>query len=80
MHVCGRTSYLVKATLLSHGYTVIIKATTAEKQHLIGAELENYRSLRSLQGQQIPVCPGAFTPRVSYWYHGELMAHMMILS
>ena len=24
-HVCGRTGYLVKATLLSSGYTVVIK-------------------------------------------------------
>ena len=70
----------MKTALLSHGYTVIIKAITAEKQHLIGAELENFRSLRSLQGQEIPVCLGAFTPRFSYWYHGELMAQMMILS
>jgi hypothetical protein len=80
LHVCGRTGYLIKATLLSHGYTVIIKATTADKQHLIKAETDNYRSLRSLQGKQIPVCLGTFTPRVSYWYHGELMAQMMILS
>ena len=80
LHVCGRTGYLVKATLLSHGYTVIIKATTLEKQHHLQAEMDNYRHLRSLQGQQIPVCLGAFTPRVAYWYHGELMAKMMILS
>ncbi|KAI3283602.1 hypothetical protein DTO002I6_9486 [Penicillium roqueforti] len=38
LHVCGRTGYLIKATLLLHGYTVIIKATTAEKQHLLQAE------------------------------------------
>ncbi|KAI2734239.1 hypothetical protein DTO013E5_10111 [Penicillium roqueforti] len=80
LHVCGRTGYLIKATLLLHGYTVVIKATTADKQHLIKAEADNYRSLRSLQGKQIPVCLGTFTPRVSYWYHGELMAQMMILS
>lgn len=33
-----------------------------------------------LQGYQIPVCLGDFEPRVTYWYHGQLMAHMMILS
>lgn len=70
----------MKAILLTHGYTVIIKATTTEKQHLLQAEVDNYRYLRSLQGQQIPVCLGAFTPRVAYWYHGKLMAQMMILS
>nr|QOD95030.1 HhpR [Paecilomyces variotii] len=80
LHVCGRTGYLMKATLLSHGYTVIIKATTVEKQHRLQAEVDNYHNLRSLQGQQIPVCLGTFTPRVSYWYHGELMEQMMILS
>lgn len=80
LHVCGRTGYLMKATLLSRGYTVIIKATTVEKQHRLQAEVDNYRHLRNLQGQQIPVCLGAFTPRVSYWYHGELMERMMILS
>ena len=35
LHVCGRTGYLMKATLLSHGYTVVIKATTVEKQHCL---------------------------------------------
>ncbi|KAJ5343400.1 uncharacterized protein N7506_003224 [Penicillium brevicompactum] len=80
LHVCGRTGYLIKATLLLYGYTVVIKATTADKQHLIKAEADNYRSLKSLQGKRIPVCLGTFTPRVSYWYHGELMAQMMILS
>ncbi|KAJ5306248.1 hypothetical protein N7508_005263 [Penicillium antarcticum] len=80
LHVCGRTGYLVKATLLSHGYTVVIKATTVGKQHRLQAELNNYRHLRSLQGHQIPVCLGDFQPRVAYWYHGKLMAQMMILS
>ncbi|KAJ5794985.1 hypothetical protein N7457_001584 [Penicillium paradoxum] len=79
LHVRGRTGYLVKATLLTHGYTVVIKATTAEKQHRLQAEVENYRHLTSLQGRQIPVCLGAFKPRIAYWYHGEMMAHMMIL-
>ncbi|KAG0153448.1 hypothetical protein PDIDSM_2100 [Penicillium digitatum] len=64
LHVCGRTGYLVKATLLSHGYTVVIKATTMEKQHRLQAEANNYRHLRSLQGNQIPVCLGTFTPQV----------------
>ncbi|KAJ5856774.1 hypothetical protein N7455_007668 [Penicillium solitum] len=80
LHVRGRTGYLVKATLLSHGYTVVIKATTTEKQHRLQAEANNYRHLRSLQGNQIPVCLGIFQPQVAYWYHGELMVQMMILS
>ncbi|EEQ85491.1 uncharacterized protein BDCG_08760 [Blastomyces dermatitidis ER-3] len=80
LHICGRTGYLMKATLLSHGYTVIIKATTVEKEHRLQTEVNNYRYLRSLQGHQIPVYLGVFQPRVAYWYHGELMSQMMILS
>ncbi|KAJ5112165.1 hypothetical protein N7532_000210 [Penicillium argentinense] len=80
LHICGRTGYLIKATLLSHGYTVIIKATTVEKQHRLQVEVENYQRLRSLQGRQIPVYLGEFKPRIAYWYHGKLMAQMMILS
>jgi hypothetical protein len=41
--------------------------------------LENYDHLTSLQGRQIPVCLGAFKPRITYWYHGEKMAHMMMI-
>lgn len=70
----------MKATLLSRGYTVIIKATTVEKQHRLQAEVDNYHRLGSLQGQCIPVCLGVFKPRIAYWYHGELMAQMMVLS
>ncbi|KAF9882709.1 hypothetical protein FE257_005504 [Aspergillus nanangensis] len=80
LHICGRTGYLLKATLPSHGYTVIIKATTAEKEHRLAAEVDNYHHLRSLQGQHIPVCLGTFTPPVPYWYHGKAMAQMMVLS
>ncbi|PYH88799.1 hypothetical protein BO71DRAFT_403570 [Aspergillus ellipticus CBS 707.79] len=79
LHVRGRTGYLLKATLLTHGYTVVVKATTSEKQHRLQKEVRNYGHLTSLQGQQIPVCLGVFIPRVAYWYHGELMAQMMIL-
>jgi hypothetical protein len=80
LHVCGRTGYLMKATLLSRGYTVIIKATTMEKQHRLQAEIDNYRRLANLQGQHIPICLGGFKPRIAYWYHGDLMAQMMVLS
>ncbi|KAJ6141198.1 hypothetical protein N7470_010094 [Penicillium chermesinum] len=55
LHICGRTGYLIKATLLSSGYTVIIKATTVEKQRRLQAEVDNYRHLKSLQGQHIPM-------------------------
>lgn len=80
LHVCGRTGYLLKATLLPYGYTVVIKATTAQKEHNLRSENATYSRLRSLQGCQIPVCVGHFKPRVAYWYHGELITYMMILS
>ncbi|RHZ44725.1 uncharacterized protein CDV56_101514 [Aspergillus thermomutatus] len=80
LHIRGRTGYLLKATLLSHGYTVIIKATTEEKEHALIAEADNYHRLRTLQGHHIPVCLGSFVPNIEYWYHGEIMTHMMILS
>jgi hypothetical protein len=70
----------MKATLLSQGHTVIIKATTVEKQHRLQAEVNNYRDLGGLQGQQVPVCIGTFAPRVSYWYHRQRMEQIMILS
>ncbi|KAI2947927.1 hypothetical protein CBS147323_11137 [Aspergillus niger] len=73
-------SYMIDTTLLSCGYTVIMKATTVEKQHRLQTEVDNYHRLRNLQGQYIPVCLGDFKPRVAYWYHGRLMAQMMILS
>lgn len=59
---------------------LIIKSTTMEKQHRLQAEGENYCHLGSLQGQQNPIYLGVFKPRVAYWYHGELMVQMMILS
>lgn len=80
LHIRGRTGYVMKAILLSHGYTVVIKATTKEKQHTLKAEVDNYRRLQNLQGYQIPVCLGDFEPSIEYWYHGRVMAHFMILS
>ena len=71
---------MLKASLLSHGYTVVIKATTMEKKHNLQQEIRNYKRLRALQGLHIPVCVGDFKLRVPYVYWGELMAHMMILS
>jgi hypothetical protein len=51
-----------------------------EKQHRLQAEIDNYRRLANLQGQHIPICLGGFKPRIAYWYHGDLMAQMMVLS
>ncbi|KAL2002533.1 hypothetical protein VTN02DRAFT_6556 [Thermoascus thermophilus] len=80
LHIVGRTGFLLKATLLSHGYTVILKATSAEQLPSLKQEVSAYHRLRSLQGRQVPVYIGDFAPQVSYWYHGQRMVHMLILS
>ncbi|KAL4866878.1 hypothetical protein BDV12DRAFT_187081 [Aspergillus spectabilis] len=51
-----------------------------EPLHIVVEQVDNYRRPRILQGYQIPVCLGHFEPDIAYWYHGELMAHMIILS
>ncbi|KAL1978974.1 hypothetical protein VTN96DRAFT_7856 [Rasamsonia emersonii] len=80
LHICGRTGFLMKATLTSHGYTVVIKATTADLVSRLQHEKKVYDLLRSLQGREIPVCIGDFSPQVPYYYHGQVMAHMLVLS
>lgn len=50
------------------------------RSHRIHAELENYENLMSLQGCQIPVCLGMFSPKIPYWYHGVRMECMLLLS
>jgi hypothetical protein len=80
LHVIGRTCYLLKATLLSHGYTVLVKATSSDQSRRIKGELRNYQDLILLQGSRIPVCLGMFEPKVPYWYHGARMCYMLVLS
>ncbi|KAJ5950969.1 uncharacterized protein N7479_009382 [Penicillium vulpinum] len=80
LHIVGRTGYLIKATLRSHGYTMLIKATSTRQSRRIKTELSNYQSLRKLQGSQIPVCLGMFQPKIPYWYHGIRMSYMLLLS
>ncbi|PYH74284.1 uncharacterized protein BO88DRAFT_439789 [Aspergillus vadensis CBS 113365] len=66
LHIVGRTGFLLKATLLSHGYTVVLKATSAEQLPSLGQEIKAYHHLRSLQGTHVPVCGGDFAPRVRW--------------
>lgn len=70
LHITGRVCYLLKRILLSHGYTMLIKATSIKRLRRIHAELTNYENLMSLQGCQIPVCLGMLSPKIPYWYHG----------
>ncbi|GKZ33301.1 hypothetical protein AbraIFM66950_003144 [Aspergillus brasiliensis] len=80
LHIVGRTGYLLKATLLSHGYTVILKATSWQKLPRLQREIEAYHLLHSLQGEHVPVLIGDFIPQVQYWYHGQQMAQVLVLS
>ncbi|KAJ5799591.1 uncharacterized protein N7518_001659 [Penicillium psychrosexuale] len=80
LHIVGRTCYLLKATLLSHGYTMLIKATSSKRSRRINTELKNYQNLLPLQGSKIPVCLGMFSPKIPYWYHGTKMTSMLLIS
>ncbi|KAL1954121.1 hypothetical protein VTO42DRAFT_1745 [Malbranchea cinnamomea] len=80
LHIRGRTGFVMKATLTSHGYTVVIKATTADLVSRLQHEKKVYDLLHSLQGSEIPVCIGDFSPQIPYYYHGQVMAHMLVLS
>ncbi|GAD92050.1 hypothetical protein PVAR5_0636 [Paecilomyces variotii No. 5] len=80
LHIVGRTGFILKGTLLSHGYTVLLKATTAQRLPNLKEEVKVYRQLDLLQRKQISVCIGDFALQVPYWYHGQHMVHMLILS
>lgn len=80
LDIRGRTCFLMKASLSTLGYTVVIKATTKEYYSRIKGEFDAYNRLRSLQGRYIPVCIGSFSPQIAYHYHGKPMAYMLILS
>jgi hypothetical protein len=64
LHIRGQTGFLLKATLASHGYTVVIKATTGDLLCQLQREIKVYHLLSPLQGSQIPVCVGNFAPQV----------------
>ncbi|PWY67183.1 hypothetical protein BO70DRAFT_400648 [Aspergillus heteromorphus CBS 117.55] len=80
LHIRGRTGFMIQATLLSHGYTVIIKATTEDRRDRLRREMNVYQHLLPLQGLRIPVCVGHFHAYHPYWYHGERLTEMMVLS
>lgn len=54
-YIHGRTGSIVRTTLLSHGYTVIVKAAAIDQQPHLRIEAENYRRLYAIQGRDIPV-------------------------
>ncbi|KAL1979562.1 hypothetical protein VTN96DRAFT_5562 [Rasamsonia emersonii] len=80
LHIRGSTGFLVKASLLSHGYTVTIKATTTHGAEYLEHEIQVYNRLRPLQGFDVPVCIGELRPQPHYWYHGEKTVRMLVLS
>lgn len=58
----------------------ILKATTNEQPPSLDVEIKAYQLLESLQGKSVPVLIGDFAPQVQHWYHGQQMAHILILS
>lgn len=78
----GRTAYMIKATLLSYGYIVMIKATIYDRECSIKSDYCTYQSLAALQGNCIPICLGLFSTNINiqYRYHGARMRHMLVLS
>ncbi|KAL1969138.1 hypothetical protein VTN77DRAFT_392 [Rasamsonia byssochlamydoides] len=80
LHIRGNTGFLLKASLVSHGYTVTIKAATARGADYLEHEIEVYNRLRPLQGFDVPVCIGELRPQRPYWYHGEKTVRMLVLS
>ncbi|PYH98304.1 hypothetical protein BO71DRAFT_447345 [Aspergillus ellipticus CBS 707.79] len=80
LHIRGRIGFMIQATLLSHGYTMIIEATTEDRCHRLRQEAKTYQHLRPLQGLCIPVYLGYLRPPHPYWYHGEPMTEMLIFS
>lgn len=71
LHICGRTGFLLKATLTSHSYTITIKATTADQAFRLHHKARFYSHLHPLQGSHIPVYVGDFTPQVPCYYHSK---------
>lgn len=80
LHIVGRTSFLLKATLLFYKYTVILKATSAEYLPNLKQKVKAYYWLHLLQGKQIPVCIRDFALQVLYWYHSQQIIYILILS
>lgn len=48
LHICGRTGYLLKASLLSHGYTVVIKEQNLQAESLLTVAYALCRARRFL--------------------------------
>ncbi|KAF2630545.1 hypothetical protein BU25DRAFT_259623 [Macroventuria anomochaeta] len=70
-----------RVRLVSHGYTVVAKATPVYFVHCLEQEAAIYRQLRPIQGTHIPVCLGSIDMEVPYRYDGIAeLEHMMFLS
>jgi hypothetical protein len=82
LHIRGNTGFMLKATLLNYGYTVAIKGATERKAEYLEHEIDVYERLRPLQGYDIPVLIGEMrlSPSRPYWYHGEELVRMLVLS
>lgn len=80
LYIQGARGALFKLTLASHGYTVAAKGTVSTLVPYLRHEANVYKRLRSLQGICVPVCMGAIDLVHPYYYIGNQIVHMLLLS
>ncbi|CAG8053684.1 unnamed protein product [Penicillium salamii] len=85
LNIRGQTACMIKATLLSHGYTVILKGSfnRQETQDRLVNEIFIYPHLADLQGVHIPAFLGGFVlaPQwtAGYFCYGMRLQTFMVL-
>lgn len=75
----GSSSLPFRATLASHGYTVIVKCTTFALEACLRHESSIYERLSTLQGSCVPVHLGNVTLDHPYHYRCAELYHVMFL-
>lgn len=81
LNINGAVGALYQATLLSHGYTMVAKATTTSRITYLEHEALIYKKLKSIQGHYIPVYIGAFNLERSLLYKSSCrITYMMLMS
>jgi len=80
---CGRPGSRgvpFKATLASHGYTVIAKCTPADFVSDLKHEADVYKRLHPIQGRYVPACLGSLDLLQPYYFEGiAKLVHVMFL-
>ncbi|KAK2752536.1 hypothetical protein FQN55_006649 [Onygenales sp. PD_40] len=81
LDIHGAVGALYKVTLLSHGYTMVAKATTMSRVGYLEHEASIYKRLEPVQGICVPVYVGAFNLKKRFWYLGcWRISYMMLMS